>query len=45
MNELRNFPIRTSKVLLSGGGSKLLKAPLSKIPGLEVIEDIGTKTR
>ena len=39
MNELRNFPIRTSKVLLSGGGSKLLKAPLSKIPGLEVIED------
>lgn len=39
MNELRNFPIRTSKVLLSGGGSKLLKAPLSNIPGLEAIKD------
>lgn len=39
MNELRNFPIRTSKVLLTGGGSKLLKVPLSIIPGLEVIED------
>ena len=40
MNELRNFPIRTSKVLLTGGGSKLLKAQLSnKIQGLEVIED------
>lgn len=39
MNELRNYPIRTSKVLLTGGGSKLLKGPLSKIPGLEVIED------
>lgn len=38
MNELRNFPIRTSKVLLSGGGSKLLISHLS-IPGLEVIED------
>lgn len=39
MNELRNYPIRTSKVLLTGGGSKLLKGPLSKIPGLEVIDD------
>lgn len=39
MNELRNFPIRTSKVLLTGGGSKLLKAPLRVIPGLEVVED------
>lgn len=39
MNELRNFPIRTSKVFLIGGGSKLLKAPLSVIPGLEVIEE------
>ena len=39
MNELRNFPIRTSKVLLTGGGSKLLKTPLSVIPGLEVIEE------
>ena len=39
MNELRNFSIRTSKVLLTGGGSKLLKAPLSVIPGLEVVED------
>lgn len=39
MNELRNYSIRTSKVLLTGGGSKLLKGPLSKIPGLEVIDD------
>ena len=39
MNELRNFPIRTSKVLLTGGGSKLLKAPLRVIHGLEVVED------
>lgn len=39
MNELRNYPIRTSKVLLTGGGSKLLKGPLSKISGLEVIDD------
>ena len=39
MNELRNFSIRTSKVLLTGGGSKLLRAPLSVIPGLEVVED------
>ena len=39
MNELRNYPIRTSKVLLTGGGSKLLRGPLSKIAGLEVIED------
>lgn len=39
MNELRNFSIRTSNVFLSGGGSKLLKAPLSIIPGLQVIED------
>lgn len=40
MNELRNFPIRTSKVLLVGGGSKLLrKALINKISGLEVMED------
>ncbi|EOR27399.1 StbA family protein [Clostridium sartagoforme AAU1] len=40
MNELRNFPIRTSKVLLSGGGVKLLKNSLSnKIKGLEVIDN------
>lgn len=39
MNELRNYPIRTSKVLLTGGGSKLLKGPLSRIPGLEVVND------
>lgn len=39
MNELRNYPIRTNKVLLTGGGSKLLKGPLSKILGLEVIDD------
>lgn len=40
MNELRNFPIRTSKVLLVGGGSKLLKKTLNnKIPGLEVMDD------
>lgn len=40
MNELRNFPIRTSNVLLTGGGTKLLRVPLtSKIKGLEVIEN------
>lgn len=39
MNELRNFPIRTSRVYLTGGGSKLLKCKLEKIPGLIRIED------
>ena len=40
MNELRNFEIRTSTVYLTGGGTKLLKAPLkNKIPGLVLVED------
>lgn len=40
MNELRNFAIRTSVVYLTGGGSKLLKAPLrNKISGLVLVED------
>lgn len=40
MNELRNFEIRTSTVYLTGGGTKLLKAPLKyKIPGLVLVED------
>ena len=40
MNELRNFDIRTSKVLLTGGGSKLFKASLkNRIKGLDVIEE------
>ena len=40
MNELRNFPIRISNVLLVGGGSKLLKKSLSnKINWIEVMDD------
>lgn len=40
MNEIRNYEIRTSKVFLVGGGSRLLKGALSKrIIGLQVIED------